>query len=383
MSAAAGTASKAATQTALIVGGGIYGLSTAWALARRGVQVTLLEAGSLPNPRGSSHDEHRITRHAYGKLEGYARLMPEAFRIWDALWQDLGTSHYAPIGATYFIRHEDDWHDKTIRALDEMQVGYRYLSHDEVATRFPMIKLDGLLRTVATDRAGMLFPARILNDLVVHLIARGVTLITGARVDAVDFERGTATVGGRVYGADQVIVTTGPWISQLVADYRGKAVASRQAVLYLAPPADLMPAWSQASVVVTRGREGGLYTMPPRYGMRFKVGDHRFSRDGDPDGDRVPTARDIAAIRDLFADGFRRPDDYRPLEAKACYYTVTEDEAFLVRSLGARGYAVSACSGHGFKLAPLIADRLAMAAVGEMDNDDMTAYCAARIGAFA
>ncbi|MGI4955935.1 MAG: NAD(P)-binding protein, partial [Janthinobacterium lividum] len=35
---------------ALIVGGGIAGLATAWALARRGYAVELFEQGPLPNP---------------------------------------------------------------------------------------------------------------------------------------------------------------------------------------------------------------------------------------------------------------------------------------------------------------------------------------------
>ena len=95
---------------ALIVGGGIAGLSTAWALARRGVEVELFEQGPLPNPRASSYDEHRITRHAYGVMEGYAHLMPEAFRVWDGLWRAIGTSHYEPCGAVYFLRHDDGWY---------------------------------------------------------------------------------------------------------------------------------------------------------------------------------------------------------------------------------------------------------------------------------
>lgn len=365
-------------ETAIVVGGGIYGLCTAWALARRGFQVTVLEAGSLPNPRGSSHDEHRIIRHAYGKLEGYARLMPAAFAVWDTLWSDLGVRHLAPIGASYFVRHDDNWMEPTIRALDEMAIGYRLTPIDEARTRFPMIETEGLQAVVETEGAGMLFPARILNDLVVHLSAIGVDLITGAHVDAIDPERGTALVGGTLYAADRIVVCTGPWIDRLVPDLRGKAVPSRQAVLYLAPPPELAKAWSDAPVIVTRGREGGLYTMPPRYGMRFKVGDHRFSREGDPDGDRVPTALDIERVRTLFAEGFRLSDEYRPLEAKACYYTVTEDEAFIVRPLGARGHFVSACSGHGFKLAALIADRLAARLAGELDDAQLTAYCAAR-----
>jgi glycine/D-amino acid oxidase-like deaminating enzyme len=47
---------------AIIVGGGIMGLATAWALARDGHEVELLEQGPLPNPLASSMDEHRIIR---------------------------------------------------------------------------------------------------------------------------------------------------------------------------------------------------------------------------------------------------------------------------------------------------------------------------------
>jgi glycine/D-amino acid oxidase-like deaminating enzyme len=136
-------------------------------------------------------------------------------------------------------------------------------------------------------------------------------------------------------------------------------------------------------VIVTRGVEGGLYTMPPRSGARFKVGDHRFSRQGDPDGDRVPTADDVERVRTLFAENFRKPERYALLEARACYYTVTLDEAFIVEAIGARGFAVSACSGHGFKLAPLIADQLAQTVLGDIDLAQASAYCAARSGALA
>lgn len=365
-------------RTALVVGGGIYGLAIAWRLARRGVQVTVLEAGPLPNPRGASYDEHRIIRHAYGKLEGYAGLMPAAFELWEELWEELGCSHYAAIGATYFLRHDDGWHDLTLAALDRMCVPWRYVPLDEVETRFPMIETRGLERVVATQGAGMLFPIRILTDLVVHLTRLGVRLLTGSKVEAVDPDRGQASVDGQIYAADQLVVAAGPWIDRLAPSFRGRAVPSRQAVLYLAPPQELMEAWSQAPVIVTRGAEGGLYTMPPRCGARFKVGDHRFSREGDPDGDRIPTADDIERVRLLFAEGFRQPERYAPLEAKACYYTVTADEAFIVAPLGARGYAVSACSGHGFKLAPLVADQIARAMLGDVSLADAAAYCAGR-----
>src|SRR6267378_5846255 len=60
---------------AIIVGGGIMGLATAWALARDGHEVELLEQGALPNPLASSMDEHRLIRHPYGDRRGYARMI--------------------------------------------------------------------------------------------------------------------------------------------------------------------------------------------------------------------------------------------------------------------------------------------------------------------
>ena len=69
----------------LVVGGGIVGLSTAWSLIARGFEVELFEQGPLPNPSGSSYDEHRILRHAYGTLTGYAQMVPAAFARWEAL----------------------------------------------------------------------------------------------------------------------------------------------------------------------------------------------------------------------------------------------------------------------------------------------------------
>lgn len=363
---------------AIVVGGGIAGLSTAWSLARQGVEVDLYEQGPLPNPIASSYDEHRIIRHAYGKLEGYARLMPAAFRAWDALWQDLGACHYLALPATYFLRGDDGWHAATVRSLDAVGIAHRELTATEVEARFPMVETAGVDRVLETAGAGMLYPVRILTDLVVRLPRLGVTLHAGAKVTAVDPDAGTIEVDGATVGADQVAVCTGAWIDRLVPRLAGTAVPSRQAVVFLTPPPEYEAAWAAAPVVVTRGAEGGLYILPARGGARLKFGDHRFSRTGDPDGDRRPTADDLDRLWPLLRRSFRAADRYRRLEEKACFYTVTPDESFWVGAIGARGWAMSACSGHGFKLGPLMGQGLADAMLGRIDPDTLHRWAAAR-----
>lgn len=364
---------------ALIVGGGIAGLSTAWALARRGVEVELFEQGPLPNPRASSHDEHRITRHAYGTMEGYAHLMPEAFRVWDSLWRAIGTSHYEPCGAVYFLRHDDGWYGGMSRSLDAMGIGYRDVPLDEVGRRFPMVQAEGLERVVSTDGAGMLFPVRILTDLVVLLGRLGVRLRTGTLVSEVDPERGRVVADGVTHEGDVVVVAAGAWADRLVPGLRGVAVPSRQAVLYLSPPADLAEAWAAAPVMLEVRPEGGLYTLPPRRGTRLKVGDHVFSRIGDPDGDRIAHAGDLERLWPAARAAYRDLDRYSVLEPKACFYTVTEHEEFLVHPTGAAGWLISACSGHGFKLGSLMGELVGRAITGEMPAAEVTELAGGRV----
>jgi len=54
----------------IIVGAGIAGLSTAWALVKAGHSVSVIEQGRIPNPLAASGDHHRIIRRAYGRGGG-------------------------------------------------------------------------------------------------------------------------------------------------------------------------------------------------------------------------------------------------------------------------------------------------------------------------
>jgi glycine/D-amino acid oxidase-like deaminating enzyme len=343
----------------LVVGAGINGLCTAWGLVRRGFAVEVFEQGPVPNPKASSHDEHRITRHAYGEMHRYARLMPEAFALYEQLWRDIGARHIAPMPSIVLEREPTPWIEASIVDLEAMGIAWRELPLGSLPAQYPMINMDGLTRAVEFGGAGMLFPVRILTDLVVHLAARGVAFHAGAKVDEIDPEAGTLTVGGRVHAGDHVVVAAGAWADRLVPEIRGVAVPSRQAVIFLAPPTDLAAAWAAAPIFLDLGLESGTYTLPPRPGTRLKVGDHTFTRSGDADGDRAATDADVARLLDAADKAYAGFGRYTILERKACFYTVTEDERFLAEPIGARGTVLSACSGHGFKLAPLMGDKIA------------------------
>ncbi|MBS7542751.1 NAD(P)/FAD-dependent oxidoreductase [Ancylobacter oerskovii] len=365
----------------IVVGAGIAGLSTAWALNRRGFDVSVFEQGPIPNPRATSHDEHRITRYAYGALEGYAYLMPQAFAMYERMFADIGADHFARSKVVYFLREEISWHEPTIRALTRLGAGFRDIPLAEVAQRFPMVRTDGLTRAVETDDGGMLFPIRILTDLTVTLGARGVRFFADSRVSEVDPEAGKVVANGREHRADHVVIAAGAWVNKLTPLLADVVVPSRQAVMYLAPPPELARLWSEVPVLIDMGLRSGTYTLPPRRGTRLKIGDHVFTRSGDADGDRLATGADVERLESAARLAYRDFDRYQVLERKICFYTVTRDdsERFAVRPWGAKAWVVSACSGHGFKLGPLIGDGVAAAIAGERSAEETSRWAAGQL----
>jgi glycine/D-amino acid oxidase-like deaminating enzyme len=203
-----------------------------------------------------------------------------------------------------------------------------------------------------------------------------VALHPDTRVEEVDLEAGTLRTKHGLARGDAVVVTAGAWVNRLIPSLKGIAVPSRQAVMFLAPPPELARSWQSAPVLLDIGPDSGTYTLPPRAGTRLKIGDHEFTRQGDPDEDRTGTDADVARLTEAAHRAWRDFGRYTVLERKACFYTVTADERFLLRREGARGWLGSACSGHGFKLGPLMGDAIAASIAGERDLAGLSSWAA-------
>lgn len=364
------------TRNVAIIGGGIGGLSLAWALHKRGATVSLYEQGPIPNPVSSSFDEHRITRHTYGGLSGYGALMPHAFRTYDELWADLGETHYLSTNLVYVGRRQSDWYETTARDLDAIGIRHRLLPPEEIASRLPMLHPESIVDAFEAEGAGMLFASRIVTALAKWLAAAGVALHPHSRVTDLDAEAGSFTVNGERKSADAVVVAAGAWLPAIYPSARPRLTPSRQLVLYLEPPAELAAAWATAPVLIDTGITHGAYILPPRGGTRLKIGDHTFSRRGEGSDDRIATRDDMAGVLAAAGEIFAGFERYRQLEAKVCYYTVADDERFVVEPIGKAAWLLSACSGHGFKLGPLIASGLADAITGRRAAAEVTAWAA-------
>src|SRR4026209_2735808 len=72
-----------------VIGGGVMGLATGWALKRRGHEPVVYEQFEVGNPHGSSHGRSRIFRLAYAE-DHYVRLAQEALALWRELEGETG-----------------------------------------------------------------------------------------------------------------------------------------------------------------------------------------------------------------------------------------------------------------------------------------------------
>ena len=359
-----------------IVGGGIMGLAVAWAAIGRGLRVTLVEQGPLPHPFASSFDHTRLIRYPYGAMRGYGGMVRDAYAANERLWTTLGDRLYVETGTLVVARGDDPWADAGLEGLVAQGIEHEVFEAATLQERFPLLRADGVAWAMHTPTGGVLLARAMLEALVQWLGAQDAAeLRPHTRATAVDPEIGRITLAeGAPIDAGFVVAAAGPWIQRLVPSLAGRVVPSRQVALYLDVERSDAAVWAAMPMVLHGTHPGpGFYAVPPVAGQRLKVADHGFSRQGEPDRDRIVRPAERDAVLALLRQGLRAPDAYRVAEARSCFYTVGDDERFVVET-AARGIVLSPCSGHGFKFGTLIGETVAAVAAGALAADRAAAW---------
>jgi len=365
------------TPNIAIVGAGIMGLAAAWALAKRGARVSVFEQYAIPNPLGSSVDQHRLIRYPYGGEAGYTRMNDAAFAAWDRMWADLGARLYAETGSLGIDAPGADWARRSAATLAKLGIPHEVLTGTQMARRWPHLLPDRVEAALYEPRGGALFADQIVERLAQHLAARGVALHANTRIAEIDPERGRIAIAdGKPREFDRVIVAAGPWVNKLTAAVAKRVTPSRQIVVYLDPPASEASAWATAPMMIEMQTNYAFYAVPPRAGLGLKFGDHRFTLDGDPDKERTVARAEAEEMLKACRPRFRNGDAYAIVEAKTCFYDVEPEERFILEPLGAAGYVMSGFSGHGFKFGALLGELAAAAVTGEKDAEAVRRYAA-------
>jgi sarcosine oxidase len=318
-----------------VIGGGVMGLATGWALRRRGHEAVVYEQFEVGNPRGSSHGRSRIFRLAYAE-DHYVRLAQEALALWRELEAETGTTILELPGLVEIVQTLEE---STAHTLERCGVAWERLDREEAERRYPVRVPDGSFAVVQPE-AGIVRADRALEAFRRELDVREQTR---AHPDEVE--------------ADAVVVTAGSWVNSLL-DEPLPVKVTRETFCYFKLDGD-RPIPSVVSFKPGRHTHQMYSLYDPVYGL--KVGAHHQGRDADPDVTTEPQPELIEHITAWTNETYRL-DDREPAAADTCMYTTTADESFILER---RGPVVvgSPCSGHGFKFAPAIGERLATLAL--------------------
>lgn len=365
----------------IIVGAGIYGLTTAYALLRQGHRVTLVEQGPVPNPLASSFEEGRLFRNFYGAEEGYAVMADAAAGAWERLWQALGEVLLRPTGMVVVGAETGRTRVRSsIASLQRRGHPVEALGEQEIGQRFPMIRPGSFGDAFHTPQAGMFDAARLLT-LLGETVAdhpRAQVLAQTRVVRTVPQIGAIVTEDGETIAADHVLLACGAWSARLVPQAVHRLRPSRQVVAYLRADAAFADSWAGMPPVASLEEEDALYAFPSRDGRRIKIGWQHFPVGGDPDGDRSAGQAELQALIGEARQRLLGLDGVQVEAARVCFFTLTDDRRFLLEPLSPRMTLLSACAGHGFKFAALIAERLGAVLDGREEIGELADYMACR-----
>jgi sarcosine oxidase len=323
-------------QRIAVIGAGVMGLATARALVRRGHDVVVYEQFEPAHARGSSHGRSRIFRLAYAE-EAYVRLAQESLGHWRQLEADSGETLLELNGLLEIVGTLEE---STARTLEACGVEWHRLEGDEAERRYPVRVPKGCFGVLQPE-AGI-----VRADKALGAFARDLDVRYGSRVHPDELD------------ADVVVVTAGSWVNELLEESLPVKV-TRETVCYFRPE-NGRPIPSLVSFKPDSHTHDMYSLADPVYGL--KVGAHHAGPEVDPNEAGEPEPRLIEQIARWARETYRLADP-EPVAAETCLYTTTSDEAFILERRG-RLVIGSPCSGHGFKFAPAIGERLAELATG-------------------
>eukprot|EP00795_Rhopilema_esculentum_P015146 gene15146-6334_t len=319
-----------------VVGAGIVGSCAAYNALKYTKSVVLCEQFPLGHSRGSSHGHSRIIRKSYIQ-EHYARMMPEAYKIWHELEQLSGEELLLNTG---LLTLEDSPHENILkmkRHLEGINADFKYLDRDGLKQKFPMLQHLGTYNAVYEPTGGILRADKCCAVLQALFKKNGGTTKECFKVTKV-IPGSVVTIASNesVIKAKSVIFTAGPWTNDILnpLGVHLPLQTMKINVCYWKAPDSVYSLKSGfpcfIDYTVKDGDNWHLYGLPnfefpgllkvcAHYGKVY----HPDQRDAENDNKEVQV---VAGYLKMFFKGV----DSKPSIVDKCYYSWTPDEDFIL-----------------------------------------------------
>ncbi|KAL6702383.1 hypothetical protein ACN47E_002349 [Coniothyrium glycines] len=370
----------------IIIGAGVFGLSTARELASRGcTNITVLDRFPPPVPDGSSVDISRVIRPDYAD-KFYAKLGLEAMEGWESEYKDY-FYRSGLLCASQNVNHPYlEESKKNLRRLGKSVHSYE---GNQANQQFPAIHGDlRLTKGYFNDACGWADAEGSVRYLARQCVSNGVSFLAGPRGTVLSLSLkdnevvGVRTQSGEVIQGDHFILATGSWTPHLI-DMAQVSVSNAQPVGFI----QLTPEEAQEmqSCPVMIDLSTGWFAFPPTPGTNIlKMARHGYGYElarrspydkgsfSAPDLARNNAASNYLpadaekALRDGLALFLPRFKNRTFLRSRLCWYTDTPKGDFIVahHTNYTNVFMATGGSGHAFKFLPVIGRYIADAFEG-------------------
>ncbi|OJJ00707.1 hypothetical protein ASPVEDRAFT_51832 [Aspergillus versicolor CBS 583.65] len=361
----------------LIIGAGVFGLSTALELTKRGyTNITVLDRHVPPVVDGSSVDISRIIRADYADPI-YAQMALEAYKGWTSTYSDFyHQSGFILLSETannkYLQSSKQNIIDKGGHVDDFSDISQMRSLYPSIEARLPAA--EGYHNPVGgwADAAGS------IGHLASECSVAGVSFITGRRGTVHSLRRssnrvvGVNLADGSHLLAAQVILATGAWSNRLL-DLRHTASSSGQPVGFIQLTSEEADKFAKVPVMINMTT--GVFSFPPTPGTNIlKLARHGYGfatevrseatgtvisgprRDGsNAASGYLPDDAD-AALRDGLRAFFPSLGERTWMNRRLCWYTDTPTGDFIIdRHPELEGlFVATGGAGHAFKFLPVL-----------------------------
>lgn len=357
-----------ATQSIVIVGAGVFGLTAALTLRQRGWRVTILDPGPVPTPAAASTDISKVVRMDYGADELWTELGRKSLERWPGWNRESGQPLFHNDGFLVLSRapmQPGGFEFESFKLLTTQGENLEQLNSSSLAARFPAWASEHYPDGYLNPTGGWAESGKVVAWLAQKARREGVEVFEHCAF-AQFLEDGSRVVGvqakdGREFRADLTLLATGAWTPTLLPELSDVMWATGQPVLHfrVANPAEWQaprfPVWA-ADI----GRTG-WYGFPALADGTLKVANHGPGRRVHPEAPREVSPDDEPRFRAFLRDTFPSLADAPLIGTRLCLYCDTFDGNFWVDHHPQRPglFVAAGDSGHAFKFAPVLGNLIA------------------------
>ncbi|KAH7086449.1 FAD dependent oxidoreductase [Paraphoma chrysanthemicola] len=364
----------------VIVGAGVFGLSTALELTRKGYKnITIVDRHVPPLPDGSSVDISRVIRFDY-RDPVYAKLAKEAFDLWNDDPKFRGIFYHGPNAFIASKEYGRTHLKKCTDALDRLSHPWQPLPDQKaIKAEFPILYGDTAQPNMSgycNRSSGWADAQKAVTVLRNECIEGGVSFICGKQgtVTAFKEDRSTSriiaaqTESGHEIQGDYFILSAGAWSTRLASMYNS-TISTAQVMAFIDLSDDEMRAYKDLPLYIDF--DSGWFCFPPHPEARvLKIAVHGwgYTRIADQNGLSIPPTKarskrtnfapadGVARLRAGLAKILPSLAERKFDRVAVCWYNDTPSGDFIIdyHPDHSNLFLATAGSGHGFKFLPVL-----------------------------